>query len=98
MKTLKMLLVIVEESHKEELETILHRVGASGYTEIPHALGVGMTGPRMGSRAFPKTSAVILAALEEGVLERLREEIHAFCQDCGERVKLIAWNAEEIPV
>lgn len=95
---MKLLLVIVEESHKEELETILQKVGAAGYTEIPHALGVGMTGPRMGSRAFPKTSAVIFSVLEEGVLERLREEVHAFCQDCGERIKMIAWNAEEIPV
>jgi hypothetical protein len=94
----KLLLVIVEESHKEELETILQKVGAAGYTEIPHALGVGMTGPRMGSRAFPKTSAVIFSALEEGVLERLREEVHAYCKDCGERIKMIAWNAEEIPV
>ena len=93
---MKMLLVIVEESHKEELETILHRVGASGYTEIPSALGVGMTGPRLGSRAFPKTSAVIFSAMEDDALFRLREEIRTYCASCGERVKLFALSAEEV--
>jgi hypothetical protein len=92
----KLLLVIVDESHKEELETLLQKVGAAGYTEIPHAVGVGMTGPRMGSRAFPKTSAVIFSALEDGVLERLRDEVRAYCHECGERIKMIAWDAEEI--
>ena len=95
---MKLLLAIVEESHKEEMETILQGAGVSGYTEIPHALGVGMTGPRLGSRAFPKTSAVILSAVEDGVLDRLREDVRAYCQSCGERVKLIAWGAEEVPV
>ena len=72
---MKLLLVVVEGSHKEEIETLLQKAGASGYTEIPNALGVGMTGPRLGSRAFPKTSAVIFSALEDDALVRLREEI-----------------------
>lgn len=93
---MKMLLAIVDDAHKEELETILHRVGASGYTEISQASGVGLTGPRLGSRAFPKSSAVIFSLLDEDVLSRLREEVRAYCQDCSERIKLVAWNADEI--
>ena len=93
---MKLLLVVVEDSHKEEIETLLQKAGASGYTEIPNALGVGMTGPRLGSRAFPKTSAVIFSALEDDALARLREEIRTYCQSCGERVKLFALSAEEV--
>lgn len=93
---MKLLLVVVEGSHKEEIETLLQKAGASGYTEIPNALGVGMTGPRLGSRAFPKTSAVIFSALEDDALVRLREEIRTYCQSCGERVKLFALSAEEV--
>lgn len=93
---MKLLLAVVEGSHKEEIETLLQKAGASGYTEIPNALGVGMTGPRLGSRAFPKTSAVIFSALEDDALVRLREEIRTYCESCGERVKLFALSAEEV--
>lgn len=93
---MKLLLAVVEGSHKEEIETLLQRAGASGYTEIPSALGVGMTGPRLGSRAFPKTSAVIFSAMEDDALVRLREEIRTYCESCGERVKLFALSAEEV--
>lgn len=93
---MKLLLAVVEGSHKEEIETLLQKAGASGYTEIPNALGVGMTGPRLGSRAFPKTSAVIFSALEDDALVRLRDEIRTYCQSCGERVKLFALSAEEV--
>lgn len=93
---MKLLLAVVEGSHKEEIETLLQRAGASGYTEIPNALGVGMTGPRLGSRAFPKTSAVIFSAMEDDALVRLREEIRTYCESCGERVKLFALSAEEV--
>lgn len=93
---MKLLLVVVEDSHKEEIETLLQKAGAAGYTEIPNALGVGMTGPRLGSRAFPKTSAVIFSALEDEAVARLRDEIRTYCAECGERVKLFALPAEEI--
>lgn len=93
---MKLLLAVVEGSHKEELETLLQRAGASGYTEIPSALGVGMTGPRLGSRAFPKTSAVIFSAMDDDALVRLREEVRTYCESCGERVKLFALSAEEV--
>jgi hypothetical protein len=93
---MKLLLIVVEGSHKEEVEALLQKAGAPGYTEIPNAVGVGMTGPRLGSRAFPKTSAVIFSALDEEALVRLREVIHTYCQSCGERIKLFALSAEDV--
>ena len=35
----KLLMLVVEESRKEEMEVFLDRAGVLGYTEIPHALG-----------------------------------------------------------
>lgn len=93
---MKLLVIIVDDSHKEEVEAFLHSSGVSGYTEIPHALGVGTTGPRMGSRAFPKTSALILSLIEEDALKRLREGIRSFCTDCSERVRMIVLGVEEV--
>ena len=92
----KLLMLVVEESRKEEMEVFLDRAGVLGYTEIPHALGVGATGPRLGSRAFPKTSAVIFTVLEEGALDRVVDGIRAYCGECGERLKMLVWDAQDI--
>ncbi|MGD1149087.1 MAG: hypothetical protein ABR961_14180 [Thermoanaerobaculaceae bacterium] len=94
----KLLMLVVEESKKEQVEVFLDRAGVLGYTEIPHALGVGATGPRLGSRAFPKTSAVIFTVLEEDALQRVVDGIRAYCGECGERLKMLAWDAQDIPV
>jgi hypothetical protein len=93
---MKLLMLIVDEAKKEELEVCLQRAGVTGYTELPHAVGLGTTGQRLGSRAYPKTSAVIFTLVEEQALAKLTSDIKAFCQDCGERLKMIAWGAEEM--
>ncbi len=93
---MKLLMLIVDEGKKEELEVLLNRAGVVGYTEISRAVGVGTSGPRLGSRAFPRTSAVIFTVLAADVLDRLVAEIRAFCSDCGERLKMIVWGVEEV--
>lgn len=92
----KLLMLIVDEGKKEELEVFLDRSGVVGYTELSHALGMGATGPRMGSRAFPKTSAVIFTVLGADALDRLVAEIRAYCSECGERLKILAWDVEDM--
>jgi hypothetical protein len=93
---MKLLMIIVDESHKEEVETFLHRSGVPGYTELPHALGAGATGPRLGSSAFPGTSALILSILEDEMIPRLRDGIREFCASCGERAKMVVLGVEEV--
>ena len=93
---MKMLMIIVEESHKEEVEIFLQRSGVEGYTEIPGATGVGLTGPRLGSGAFPKTSALIFSVVGDDDVGRLKGALLGFCEACGEKIKMIAWDAEEI--
>ena len=92
----KLLMVIVEESHKEEVETFLSRFEVPGYTEIAHALGAGTTGPRMGSRTFPKTSAVIFSLIDEPTLARLRPAVAEMCKEHGEQVKMVVLGVEEV--
>ena len=47
---MKLLMIIVDSSHKEELEVLLKRQQVTGYTEIPNTHGVGETGIRMAQR------------------------------------------------
>ncbi len=93
---MKLLMIIADEEHKEELEVFLHRSGVQGYSEIPHVTGLGLTGPRLGSGAFPKTSAMILSIIAPEVLADLRESLADFCNKCGGRVRMIAWDVEEV--
>lgn len=93
---MKLVMIVIDEDKKEELEVFLERTGVRGYTEIPHAAGLGLSGPRMGSRAFPKTSAVVFSILEPEGLDRLRRGVDDFCASCGERLRIVAWEVEEV--
>lgn len=93
---MKMLMIVVDSGHREELEVVLEQSGVVGYTEIPQAAGHGTTGPRLGSRAFPRTSAVIFSVLSTEALAALTARIRDFCDACGERLKMVAWDVEEV--
>jgi hypothetical protein len=91
---MKMLMVIVDESKKEELEVFLERSGVRGYTEVAHAAGMGSSGPRLGSSAFPRTSALVFTLLSDEALAKLQAGVDQFCATCGEELRMIAWDAE----
>ena len=91
---MKMLMIIVDESKKEELEVFLNRTGVDGYTEVSHAAGLGSSGLRLGSSAFPKTSAVVFTILSEKTLEDLMQAVDRFCATCGEELRMVAWDAD----
>jgi hypothetical protein len=91
---MKMLMIIVDESKREELEIFLNRSGVVGYTEISQAAGLGSSGPRLGSSAFPKTSSVVFSMLDDEALRRLMEGVEEFCSTCGEQLRMASWDVE----
>lgn len=93
---MKLLMIILDEAHKEELEVFLDRSGVLGYTEVAPVRGSGRSGPRLGSGAFPRTSALVFTLLTEEALAALKEGLDDFCRNCGERPRMIAWSAEEV--
>jgi hypothetical protein len=90
---MKLLMALVDEGCKEELEVIMTRAGVAGYTEIPHTVGMGTSGPRLGSAAFPKTSAIILTFVEDDEATKVAEAVRDQCPAKG-RVHLITWGVE----
>jgi hypothetical protein len=93
---MKMLMIIVDSSHKEELEVLLNRNEIVGYTEIPQVHGVGESGVRMGSRAFPKTSSIVFTVLPADRLQPLVDDIKRYCAECMKKMKMIVWNVEQV--
>ena len=57
---------------------------------------MGTTGPRLGSAAFPKTSAVLFTIVEDEKARSLAGELKAYCAECGERLKMASWPVEEL--
>jgi hypothetical protein len=88
---MEMLLIIVESSVREELEVFLTREGVRGYSEIPEVHGVGSSGPRMGSAAYPGTSSMIFAMVEPSLISTLSARLKDYCSQCHERIHLAHW-------
>lgn len=93
---MKMLMIVIDEAKKEELEVFLEKSGVGGYTEVDHAAGMGATGPRLGSSAFPKTSALVFTVLDDSALARLQAGVDQFCAACGEELRMYAWDVETL--
>ena len=89
-------MIVVDDGKKEELEVLLRRSGVAGWTEIPGAHGMGTTGPRLGSAAFPKTSAVVVTLVDDEEAPRIAAELRSYCSECGERIRMVAWGAEAL--
>jgi hypothetical protein len=92
---MKLLMIVVDSECKEELEVLLTRQQI-GYTEIPGAHGVGVTGVRMGSAAFPKTSSVFISVLPDDGLPELKDQITGYCNAGERKIKMFVWSAEVI--
>ena len=70
---MKMVMMIIEQSKREELEIFLDHSGVAGYTELSGAAGKGASGLRLGSRAFPRTSSVVFSLLDDSEVDRLAD-------------------------
>ena len=92
---MKLLMALVDESCKEELEILLTRAGVAGFTEIQRAAGMGTSGPRLGSAAFPKTSAIVLTFVEDADVARVAAAVRAGCPEKG-RLHLFTWGVESV--
>ncbi len=93
---MKMVMIVVDEAKTEELEVALERSGVAGYSEVSRVRGFGSSGPRLDSRAFPGTSSIVLTAVPGEAMEALEREVARFCADCGERLRMFAWDVEEL--
>ena len=93
---MRMLMLVVDDGKKEELEVLLRKSVVSGWTEISGASGMGTTGPRLGSAAFPKTSAVLFTVVDDEKARSLAADLKLYCAHCSERLRMTSWAVEEL--
>lgn len=93
---MRMMLIVVDTAAREEVEVLLRKAGAQGYTSVGTATGWGETGLRLGSGAFPETSAVLFSVLDSAAEERVRVALAMFEEGAQKRVRAYAWDVEEV--
>ena len=93
---MKLLMIIIDTECREELEVLFKHHDVTGYTEIPNAHGIGETGVRMGSGAYPKTSSIFFTVVEPNKVQPLKEGLCSYCDACNHDMKMIRWGVEEV--
>jgi len=92
----RMMIVIVDSAARDEVEVLLRKAGAPGFTELAAAAGLGETGFRLGSGAFPETSAVLMTVLDAAAEPNVRVALAGFEEGESRRVRAYAWGVDEV--
>jgi hypothetical protein len=74
---MKMVMLIVDAHHSDDIQHMFDECDVPGYTEIGNTHGKGASGKKTGSRAFPGASNVFFAAMEDHCIQPLRERLAA---------------------
>ncbi|MCM2270759.1 MAG: hypothetical protein NDJ75_11705 [Thermoanaerobaculia bacterium] len=92
----RLMLIVVDSAVRDEVEVLLRKAGAPGFTELAAAAGLGETGLRLGSGAFPETSAVLMTVLDPSAEQSVRVALAGFEEGGGSRVRAYAWGVDEV--
>lgn len=95
---MKMVLMIVDASQAEDVKEMLRNCDVPGYSEIPNVLGMGTTGQKLGSRAFPGSSTLFMVALEQHCVDMLTDKLEALRDKTGstEGLKAFSFDIQEL--
>lgn len=95
---MKMLLLLVPSDCLEDVQELMDRHEIHAYTEIPFLPGSGKSGRKMGTRAFPGTSSMVLAVLESDEASRLTAAMQGYAEDakCCNEMRVFAVDAEPL--
>jgi len=95
---MKLLMIVVNADHKDDVERILDAHADAGYSEVPTVLGKGRSGKKKGNRAFPGSSTLYFTAIEGDTCEGLCDELQALRNKAGpeEGLRVFSLEAEMV--
>lgn len=94
----RMMIIFVDASHADDVQKILEDCDPLGYSELKGVLGKGVTGKKLGSRAFPGSSTIFMAAMSDECAADLTKRLVALREARGaeEGLKLFSMLTEEL--
>lgn len=95
---MKMLMVLCSSASLEDAQKVIDEHEVEGYTTILDVQGSGVTGKHLGSRAWPGTSSLIFAVLEDAKVERLLSALEELARGCspGEGLRMFVLPVEQM--
>ena len=95
---MRMMMVLSPSDCLEDVQKVLDEHDIDAYTEIPNVLGTGESGRKMGTRAFPGTTSMILAIVSKEEGDRLVAAVRNYAEDCQccHEVRIFALPAERV--
>jgi hypothetical protein len=93
---MRLMLIVVDSSVRDEVEVLLRKAGAHGFTEFAASAGWGASGLRLGSGAYPGSSVVLLTALDAEAEKSVRIALAGFEEGESTPVHAYAWGVEEV--
>lgn len=75
---MKMLMIIVPESRRDEIRGIVNEHGVHSYSEFKHVTGEGATGKRLGSRIGLEESAIVFTVVPGDKTQELLAVLREF--------------------
>ncbi len=91
---MKLILIFVDADHAADVAELLEHHAVTGYSEIPQVLGKGVTGRKLGTRAFPGSSTLYFAAVQPDVAEALMRSLRALRTGRGSVEGLKAYSLD----
>jgi len=88
---MKLLMIVVDANHKDDVEKILEDHQVPGFTELTNVLGKGQTGRKAGSRAFPGSSTLYFTAVDDTICKTLCTELKDLNERAGKEEGLFAF-------
>lgn len=88
MDAVKMLVIIYSGSEPERVNAVLDAHPVGGYTEFGEVRGVGATGRREGSRAWPGRSTLFMSVMSESCAGTVTRELGVISQGLPEGQRL----------
>lgn len=95
---MKLLLILVDADHADDVERLLNASDVPGYSEFPNVLGKGRTGRKFGNRAFPGSSTLYFVALPDGECHGLCSELQRLREAKGPEEGLRAYILDTMEV
>ena len=95
---MRLMMVLSPTDCLPDVQKVLDEHEIHAYTEIPNVLGAGESGRKMGTRAFPGTTSMILAILSKEESDRLVAAVRGYAEDCNccHEVRIFALPAEQV--
>lgn len=91
-------MVLVPSDCLTDVQDVIDKHEIHAYTEIPNVLGSGKTGRKLGTRAFPGTTSMLLAIVDAGEADRLVKAVREYAEraQCCEEIRVFAMPAEPV--